>query len=69
MRITMGCRRALGATTYGHRLKFVGIASPGDVTSFEEGLEYYLRLFYSPDNLAALDDDDELKSLSDVNID
>mmetsp|Transcript_19574 Transcript_19574/g.42520 ORF Transcript_19574/g.42520 Transcript_19574/m.42520 type:complete len:872 (+) Transcript_19574:244-2859(+) len=60
----------LGPTpTYDQKLVFIGVSSPGDMTLFEQNLENYLNIFYSPGNLALLDEDDELQSLSEVRID
>mmetsp|Transcript_10321 Transcript_10321/g.18619 ORF Transcript_10321/g.18619 Transcript_10321/m.18619 type:complete len:905 (+) Transcript_10321:164-2878(+) len=55
--------------TYGHKLAFIGVSSPGDMSDFQQNLEDYLNIFYLPSNLARLDEDDELRSLSYVSID
>ncbi len=59
----------LGPTvTKDQRLKFLGVSSPGDVTILQISLQNYLNNFYSANNLGTLDEDDVLRSLSDVSI-
>ncbi|KAL7487108.1 hypothetical protein ACHAW6_012710 [Cyclotella cf. meneghiniana] len=63
--------------TYNHTLLFQGIASPGDVENFEQNIENYITIFFSPSrddyfgaDMAALAENDHvLNSLSDVKVD
>ncbi|EED89681.1 predicted protein [Thalassiosira pseudonana CCMP1335] len=66
-------------TTSNHQLSFVGIKSPGDMTVFEQNLENYVNIFFSPtarveyalfdeETLALFEKDDILQSLTDVNV-
>lgn len=54
--------------SYDQRLDFVGVSSPGDVTILQIYLQNYLNTFYSSSNLDTLEEDDVLRSLSDVSI-
>jgi hypothetical protein len=54
--------------SYDQRLDFVSVSSPGDVTILQISLQNYLNNFYSSSNLDTLEEDDVLRSLSDVSI-
>ncbi|KAL3783422.1 hypothetical protein HJC23_002849 [Cyclotella cryptica] len=69
--------KTIGPTeTYNHKLLFQGIVSPGDVTTFQQNIENYIVIFFSPsrdeylgEDMAALAINDHvLNSLSDVKV-